>query len=66
MRTSPCRGCRQPRPPRMYLCGACWGQLTAATRRALTRKGAGAIGRLRELHTQLEAGVPLAEIRVTP
>jgi hypothetical protein len=63
--TTPCRGCRRPRPPRMYLCGACWDQLTAATRYALNRKD-GPIARLRQLHTQLEAGIPLSEIEVTP
>lgn len=64
--TNPCRSCRKPRPPRMYLCGNCWSQLTPATRRALNRRGNAAIPRLRELHQQLDAGVPLAEIQVTP
>lgn len=65
---TPCRSCRAPRPPRMYLCGNCWGQLPTATRRALNRKDGRTlpIVRLRELHRQLDAGVPLAEIRVTP
>ncbi|MEV0114651.1 hypothetical protein AB0H77_15565 [Streptomyces sp. NPDC050844] len=66
MPTTPCRSCRSPRPPRMYLCGNCWSQLPAAARRALNRKDSRAIARLRELHTQLDAGVPLSEIQVTP
>lgn len=63
---TPCRSCRGPRPPRMYLCGNCWGRLSAATRRALNRKDSRAVARLRELHNQLDAGVPLTEIQVTP
>lgn len=68
MRTSPCRSCRAPRPPRMYLCGNCWSQLSTAARRALNRKDVHPrpIVRLRELHRQLDAGVPLTEIQVTP
>lgn len=52
----------------MYLCGSCWDQLATATRRALNRKDGRAqpIARLRQLHTQLDAGIPLAEIWVTP
>lgn len=64
--TNPCRSCRKPRPPRMYLCGNCWGRLSAATRRALNKRGDQAIARLRQLHQQLDAGTPLGEIRVTP
>lgn len=50
----------------MYLCGNCWGRLSAATRRALNRKDSRAVARLRELHQQLDAGIPLEEIQVTP
>lgn len=64
--TTLCRGCGRPRAPRMYLCGKCWNHLPAPTRRALNRRGDRAIGRLRELHDQLDAGVPLADIQVTP
>jgi len=62
----PCRSCRTPTPIRLYLCTACWGLLSAPTRRALNRRDSQARGRLRELHHQIDAGVPLGEIRVTP
>lgn len=62
----PCHNCRTPRPPRMYLCGNCWSSLSATARRALNRRDKSAFLRLRELHKQLDAGVPLADIQVTP
>jgi len=61
---NPCHNCRTPRPPRMYLCRNCWALLSNPARRALNRADNHA--RLRELHHQLDAGVPLAEIQVTP
>jgi hypothetical protein len=63
---TPCRKCKTPKPPRMYLCGNCWGQLTLAARRALNRSDSAALLRLRELHQQVDGGRPLAEIAVTP
>jgi hypothetical protein len=36
------------------------------TRRALNRRDRSAMARLRELHRQLEASVPLTEIKVSP
>lgn len=64
--TTPCRACRTPKPVRMYLCGGCWGRLSRPARRALNRRDGQARARLRELHVQLDAGVPVAEITVTP
>jgi len=64
--TTPCPSCRQPKGPRLYLCGLCWGTLTGLARHALSRRDSQAMQRLQELHRQLAAGVPLAEIRVTP
>ena len=63
---TPCHSCRNPRPPRMYLCRNCWHLLPAPARRALNRRDSKAFARLRELHKQLDAGVTLTEIRVTP
>jgi len=62
----PCHNCRTPRPPRMYLCATCWSALPNTARRALNRRDKTAFLRLRELHQQLDAGVPLADIQVTP
>jgi hypothetical protein len=50
----------------MYLCRNCWSSLPAPARRALSRRDSAAFARLRELHQQLDAGVPLADIQVTP
>ncbi|WP_326729011.1 hypothetical protein [Streptomyces phaeochromogenes] len=66
MATTPCRSCRTPKPSRIYLCAGCWAALTAETRRSLNRRDSKALARLRELHQQIDAGVPLAEIGVTP
>ena len=63
---TPCPSCRQPKGPGKYLCWTCWGNLTGLTRRALSRRDSKALARLQELHRQLAAGMPLAEIRVTP
>lgn len=49
-----------------YLCYGCWSGLTMATRRALKRRDGKALGRLQELYDQIYAGVPFAEITVTP
>ncbi|MGW0566116.1 hypothetical protein [Streptomyces tauricus] len=67
MTGTPCKGgCRGTRQPHRYLCLTCWHALPAAARRALARSDAHAVARLRELHRQLEAGIPLTEIEVTP
>jgi hypothetical protein len=66
--TPTCPSCRaRSRRPGQYLCPACWGHLPRPTRRALTRRGdrGQALARLRQLHTQLDAGVLLADIRIT-
>lgn len=51
-----------------YLCFGCWCGLSAAAQRALKRRNprSKAVARLQELHRQLRAGVPLAEIQVSP
>lgn len=62
-----CPGCPTGRrQPRQYLCLACWRTLPAATRGRLARRDARAMLRLRQLHAELEAGTPLAVIRVVP
>lgn len=66
MATTPCPSCRQPKGPGKYLCWTCWGSLSGLARRALSRRDSKAMDRLQELYRQLAAGVPLAEIRVTP
>lgn len=63
--TTPCPCCRQPKGPRLYLCGLCWGTLPGLVRRSLSRRDSQARGRLVELHRQIAAGVPLAKIQVT-
>ncbi|MFE9684137.1 hypothetical protein [Streptomyces sp. NPDC006285] len=63
----PCKsGCGGTRQPGRYLCLACWRALPAAARGALSRTDSRALARLRELHRQLDAGIPPAEIEVTP
>jgi hypothetical protein len=47
-----------------YLCLGCWLALQAGTRRALSLRDSRARARLCELHTQIAAAVPLAEIEV--
>lgn len=66
MSTVPCRVCRTPRPRRMYLCRDCWFELPELARRALNRRDSRAFARLRELHKQIDAGVPLTGIRISP
>ncbi|MEV0963289.1 hypothetical protein AB0J25_11985 [Streptomyces sp. NPDC049910] len=61
-----CPCCRRPKGRGKYLCAGCWGVLPGFTRRALNRRDSRAHPRLRELHRQLAAGVPLSEIRVSP
>ncbi|MEU1478930.1 hypothetical protein [Streptomyces sp. NPDC005760] len=64
--TRPCPCCRQPRGAAKYLCYACWGNLPGPARSALSRRDSKARDRLQELYRQVSAGVPLAEIQVTP
>ncbi|WP_435610867.1 hypothetical protein [Streptomyces sp. C10-9-1] len=61
---TPCPSCRQPKGPGQYLCLDCWTGLPAASRAALRRRDRRAMARLRELHTQLEAGRRPAEVRI--
>lgn len=64
--TTPCPSCRTGvKSPGKYLCGSCWFALTPAARRLLSASGGRAFARLRQLHRQLDRGVPLAEIRIT-
>lgn len=68
MPTTPCPG---PCPGGVrssgkYLCLGCWSDLPMAARRALNRRDSSAMDRLQELYRQLTAGVPLAQIEVTP
>ncbi len=62
----PCLKCRGPRRPGQYLCRADWYRIPSHTRQLLNRRDSKAMARLRELHDQLTADVPLAEIEVTP
>jgi hypothetical protein len=68
MPATPCPSCRTGRKgPGKYLCPACWSALPAATQTALNRRNrVRAMARLRQLHDQLAADVPLNEIQVTP
>lgn len=66
MTTLPCLSCRRPRRTGQYLCRACWFKIPGPSRSALNLRDSQAMVRLRELHTQLTADVPLAEIQVTP
>lgn len=62
----PCPSClARLRATGQYLCPGCWSSLPTATRRSLRRRDGAALARLRELHGQLDRGVPLAEITMT-
>jgi hypothetical protein len=62
-----CPSCRTAaRRRRHYVCGSCWWSLPAHTRTRLNRRDSRAAARLIELHRQLAAAVPLAEIEVSP
>lgn len=58
--------CGRQRVPGRYLCPACWRKIPGASRRALNQRDSRAMARLRELHSQLVAGVPLGKIEVSP
>lgn len=60
-----CRACGNRRVPGHYLCGNCWGSLSATVRRQLTRRDAQTIRRLRQLYDAVHAGVPLPDICIT-
>lgn len=69
MPATPCPSCRTGRKgPGKYLCRTCWAALPAVTRTALNRRGSrtAAVTRLRQLHNQLAADVPLDQIQVNP
>jgi hypothetical protein len=57
--------CGRTRESSKYLCLICWKSLPGAARRALNKRDARAYARLRELHAQLERGVPLTDISIT-
>jgi hypothetical protein len=63
---TPCPSCRHPKARGKYLCLSCWNQLPWTAQRALKRRDRSATPRLIELHRQLAAGVPLAEIAISP
>lgn len=66
MTAARCPGCPSGvRGAGKYLCLGCWNSLTMTARRALNRRDSRAFARLRELHRQLDASVPLSEIRIT-
>jgi hypothetical protein len=60
-----CPACPRNRGAGKYLCQVCWAALTAATRRRLSLSDSRAFARLRELHGQIAAHRPLADIEVS-
>lgn len=63
---SRCPGCPSGmKGPGKYLCLGCWSTLPMAARRRLNLRDSRSYARLRELHRQLDRGVPLPEIRIT-
>ncbi|EGX60130.1 hypothetical protein SZN_09416 [Streptomyces zinciresistens K42] len=60
-----CPACPRTRGIGHYLCQTCWAQLAGDTRRRLSLRDGRALRRLRELHSGLEHGRPLREIRVS-
>jgi hypothetical protein len=62
---TPCPACPNTRAAGQYLCPTCWAALPRAARRALLQRGAAAMPRLRQLHDQLAAGIPLRQIHIT-
>lgn len=66
MTATRCPGCPSGmKGPGKYLCLGCWNTLPMAARRLLNRRDSRAFARLRQLHAQLDAGTPLADIRIT-
>lgn len=67
MTATRCPGCPSGmKGPGKYLCLGCWNSLSMPTRRALNRRDRQARERLRELYDQINAGVSLHRIEVTP
>jgi hypothetical protein len=64
--TTRCPACEGSKQPSHYLCPADWRQLSHATRSALWRRDGTAELRLLGLMRQINDGVPLSEITVTP
>lgn len=60
-----CPCCPRTRAPGQYLCPTCWRALPAATRRLLSIRDNRAFARLRQLHGQIAAHTPLADIEVS-
>lgn len=65
-RRSPCPACSGTKGPRHYVCPPCWNTIPTAQQKRLNRKDARAGLRLLELHRQINHGVPLNEIQVSP
>jgi uncharacterized Zn finger protein (UPF0148 family) len=63
---SSCPACPATRRTGHYLCPTCWNQLPAPARRALARRDQHAPARLRQLHAQLTAGLPVSQITIAP
>lgn len=66
MTMTPCRHCRTPKPSWVYVCPDCWYLLSSAARTALKRSDSHTFARLRELHEQIDADVPLTDIHISP
>lgn len=62
--TCPC--CPRTRANGQYLCGVCWRRLPPAARARLSTRDSRAFARLRELHRQIDAQVPLENVQVSP
>lgn len=63
----PCPGCRgHRRPPSLEVCGRCWKELRADTREAMQLKDPRAEDRRASFRRQIQSGLPLGAIRVTP
>lgn len=64
--TTRCRACPTGRKGRgKYLCLDCWNGLTDLSRRLLSKRDSRAMSRLRELHRQIDAGVPLDSVYIS-
>ena len=62
-----CPGCLHgEKAPGKYLCYDCWHLLPLRARRALKRQDTMALPRLEQLYDQINRGIPLAQIEVTP
>ncbi|GAA4626985.1 hypothetical protein GCM10023196_037430 [Actinoallomurus vinaceus] len=61
-----CRSCKGPSQPGLYVCTRCWEILSNDARLALCRRDTLAVQRHRELNSQIDRGVPLRSIEITP